>query len=60
MMHFYWSRDDLIIVPLEAVHSSREVTQAIFQYEENIVKIERLLHLMWVDASPYVGEWELL
>ena len=60
MMHFYWLRDDLIIVTLEAVRSSREVAQTIFQYEEIIVKIERLLHLMWVDASPYVGEWELL
>ena len=47
MMHFYWSRDDLIIVALEAVHSFCEVAQTIFQYEEIIVKIERLLHLMW-------------
>ena len=23
------------------------------------MKIERLLYLMWVDASPCVGEWEL-
>ncbi len=60
MMYFYWSRDDLTIVALEAVRSSREVARIIFQYEEIIVKIERLLHLMWVDASPRVGEWELL
>jgi hypothetical protein len=59
-MHFYWSRDNLIIVALEAVRSSREVARTIFQYEEIIVKIERLLHLMWVDASPCAGEWELL
>ena len=38
MMKFYWSRDDLIIVALEVVRSSREVTQTIFQYEEIIVK----------------------
>ena len=60
MMHFYCSRDDLIIVALEAVHSSREVAQTIFQYKEIIVKIERLLYLMWVDASPCLGEWEIL
>ena len=60
MMHFYWSRNDLIIVALEAVRSSCEVAWTIFQYEEIIVKIEKLLHLMWVDTSPYVGEWELL
>ena len=60
MMHFYWLRDDLIIVALEVVRSSREVARTIFQYEEIIVKIERLLHLMWVDTSPCVGEWELL
>ena len=30
MMHFYWSRDDLIIVALEAVRSSREVARIIF------------------------------
>ena len=60
MMHFYWSRDDLIIVALKAVRSSREVARTIFLYEEIIVKIERLLHLMWVDASLCVGEWELL
>jgi hypothetical protein len=60
MMHFYWSRDDLIIVAIKAVRSSREVAQTIFQYEEIIVKIERLLHLMWVVTSPCVGEWELL
>jgi hypothetical protein len=29
-MHFYWSRDDLIIVALEAVHSFREVARTIF------------------------------
>ena len=60
MMHFYWSKDDLIIVALETVRSSHEVARTIFQYEEIIVKIERFLHLMWVDASPCVGEWELL
>ena len=60
MMHFYWSRDNLIIVAFETVRSSREVAQTIFQYEEIIVKIERLLHLMWVDASSCVGKWELL
>jgi hypothetical protein len=60
MMHFYWSRDDLIIVAFGAVCSSCEVSRTIFYYEEIIVKIERLLHLMWVDASPGVGEWELL
>ena len=38
MMKFYWSRDDLIIVALEVVRSSREVTQTIFQYEGIIVK----------------------
>jgi hypothetical protein len=30
MMHFYWSRDELIIVALEAVRSSREVARTIF------------------------------
>ncbi len=60
MMHFYWLRDDLIIVALEVVRSSREVARTIFQYEEIIMKIERSLHLIWVDASPCVGEWELL
>jgi hypothetical protein len=29
-MHFYWSRDDLIIVALEAVRSSHEVARTIF------------------------------
>jgi hypothetical protein len=48
MMHFYWSRDDLIIVALEAVHSSYEVEQTIFQYKEIIVKDSKI-------ASPYVG-----
>ncbi len=38
MVHFYWSIDDLVIVALEAVHFSHEVTQTIFQYEEIIVK----------------------
>ena len=60
MMHFYWSRDDLIIVALEAVRFSCKVARTIFQFKEIIVKIERLLYLMWVDASPCVGEWELL
>jgi hypothetical protein len=60
MMHFYWSRDDLIIVALEAVRSSREVARTIFQYEEIIMEIERWIHLMRVDTSPCVGEWELL
>jgi hypothetical protein len=50
MMQFYWSRNDLIIVALKAVRSSREVARTIFQYKEIIVKIERLLHLMW---TPY-------
>ena len=59
-MHFYWSRDDLIIVALEAVRFSRKVARTIFQYKEIIVKIERLLYLIWVDASPSVGEWEIL
>jgi hypothetical protein len=48
MMHFYWSRDDLIIVALKAVHSSCEVEQTIFQYEEIIVKDSEI-------ASPYMG-----
>ena len=30
MMHFYWSRDDLIIVALKAIGSSREVARTIF------------------------------
>jgi hypothetical protein len=30
MMHFYLSRDDLIIVALEAVRYSREVARTIF------------------------------
>ena len=61
MMDFYWSRDDLIIVTLEVVRYSREVAWTIFHYKEIIMKIEKLLHLiMWVDVSPYVGEWKLL
>ena len=48
MVHFYWSIDDLVIVALEAVHFSHEVTQTIFQYEDIIVKD-------WKIVSPYVG-----
>jgi hypothetical protein len=30
MMHFYWLRDELIIVAHETVRSSREVARTIF------------------------------